>query len=191
MSRPLAVLFLSLIAWTTEVCALTLTDEEQKWLEDHPQLRLGIDASWPPFEFRNQEGLYTGLAADYVELIEERLGVTIKPVEPYSWSNVLDMAKNDKVDWLPGIMSTPERQKSLAFTRPYLDFPIVILAHKGGAAPQNIKDLQASKLRRLKTMHHMNCCKTQHLDLNIVALGRNMRLTIIAEGVETQANRIY
>ena len=150
MSRPLAVLFLSLIAWTTEVCALTLTDEEQKWLEDHPQLRLGIDASWPPFEFRNQEGLYTGLAADYVELIEERLGVTIKPVEPYSWSNVLDMAKNDKVDWLPGIMSTPERQKSLALTRPYLDFPIVILAHKGGAAPQNIKDLQASKLRRLK-----------------------------------------
>jgi ABC-type amino acid transport substrate-binding protein len=30
-------------------------------------------------------------------------------------------------------MSTPERQSYLAFTRPYLDFPIVILAHKGGA----------------------------------------------------------
>lgn len=170
MSRPLAVLFLSLIAWTTEVCALTLTDEEQKWLEDHPQLRLGIDATWPPFEFRNQEGLYTGLAADYAELIEERLGVTIKPVEPYSWSNVLEMAKNDKVDWLPGIMSTPERQKSLAFTRPYLDFPIVILAHKGGAAPQNIKDLYGLKVAVVENYAPHELLQTQHPDLNIVAL---------------------
>ncbi len=170
MSRSLAVLFLSLIAWTTEVCALTLTDEEQQWLEDHPQLRLGIDATWPPFEFRNQEGLYTGLAADYVELIEERLGVTIKPVEPYSWSNVLEMAKNDKVDWLPGIMSTPERQKSLAFTRPYLDFPIVILAHKGGAAPQNIKDLYGLKVAVVENYAPHELLQTQHPDLNIVAL---------------------
>ena len=170
MSRPLAVLFLSLIAWTTEVCALTLTDEEQQWLEDHPQLRLGIDATWPPFEFRNQEGLYTGLAADYAELIEERLGVTIKPVEPYSWSNVLEMAKNDKVDWLPGIMSTPERQKSLAFTRPYLDFPIVILAHKGGAAPQNIKDLYGLKVAVVENYAPHELLQTQHPDLNIVAL---------------------
>ena len=170
MSRSLAVLFLSLIAWTTEVCALTLTDEEQQFLEDHPQLRLGIDATWPPFEFRNQEGLYTGLAADYVELIEERLGVTIKPVEPYSWSNVLEMAKNDKVDWLPGIMSTPERQKSLAFTRPYLDFPIVILAHKGGAAPQNIKDLYGLKVAVVENYAPHELLQTQHPDLNIVAL---------------------
>ena len=170
MSRSLAVLFLSLIAWTTEVCALTLTDEEQQWLEDHPQLRLGIDATWPPFEFRNQEGLYTGLAADYVELIEERLGVTIKPVEPYSWSNVLEMAKNDKVDWLPGIMSTPERQQSLAFTRPYLDFPIVILAHKGGAAPQNIKDLYGLKVAVVENYAPHELLQTQHPDLNIVAL---------------------
>ena len=170
MPRSLAVLFLSLIAWTTEVCAFTLTDEEQQWLEDHPQLRLGIDATWPPFEFRNQEGVYTGLAADYVELIEERLGVTIKPIEPYSWSNVLEMAKTDKVDWLPGIMSTPERQKSLAFTRPYLDFPIVILAHKGGAAPKNIKELYGLKVAVVENYAPHELLQAQHPDLNIVAL---------------------
>jgi ABC-type amino acid transport substrate-binding protein len=46
---------------------------------------------------------------------------------------VLEQARNNQLDLLPGIMSTPERQSYLAFTRPYLDFPIVILAHEGGA----------------------------------------------------------
>jgi ABC-type amino acid transport substrate-binding protein len=50
-----------------------LTDEERSWLAAHPQLRLGVDASWPPFEFRDQEGRYQGLAADYIALIRRRL----------------------------------------------------------------------------------------------------------------------
>ena len=170
MPRSLAALFLSFIAWTTDVGALTLTDEEQHWLDDHPQLRLGIDATWPPFEFRNQDGRYTGLAADYVALIEERLGIATQPVEPYSWGNVLEMAKANKVDWLPGIMSTPERQKSLAFTRPYLDFPIVILAHKGGPAPHSIKELYGLKVAVVEDYAPHELLQAQHPDLNIVAL---------------------
>ncbi len=170
MPRSLAVLFLSFIAWTTEVGALTLTDEEQHWLNDHPQLRLGIDASWPPFEFRDQDGLYTGLAADYVALIEKRLGVTIKPVEPHSWTHVLEMAKAKEIDWLSGIMSTPERQKSLAFTRPYLDFPIVILAHTDGPAPHSIKELYGLKVAVVENYAPHELLQAQHPDLNIVAL---------------------
>ena len=104
MPRLIAPLCLLFIAWTATANALTLTDEERQWLDNHPELRLGIDATWPPFEFRDDKGLYTGLAADYVQLIKDRLGVTIKPVEPYSWSNVLTLAKEGNLDWLPGIM---------------------------------------------------------------------------------------
>ncbi|NER62060.1 transporter substrate-binding domain-containing protein, partial [Pseudomonas sp. MAFF212428] len=67
--------------------------------------------------------------------IQERLGTQFTPIEPVSWSAVLEQARHNKLDLLPGIMSTPERQSYLAFTRPYLDFPIVILAHEGGPGP--------------------------------------------------------
>ena len=170
MPRLPATLLLLLIAFSTAANALTLTDEERQWLDKHPELRLGVDASWPPFEFRDEKGLYTGLAADYVELIKNRLGVSIKPVEPYDWSSVLELAKEGSLDWLPGIMSTPERQKTLAFTRPYLDFPIVILAHKGGPAPKNIDELYGLKIAVVENYAPHELLHAQHPDLNLVAL---------------------
>lgn len=165
-----AILLLLLILWNTTAGALTLTDEEKAWLAAHPQLSLGVDASWPPFEFRDQEGRYQGLAADYIATIQQRLGVTLKPVEPSSWTEVLAQARESRIDLLPGIMSTPERQGYLAFTRPYLDFPIVILAHKGGAQPRNLEDLYGLKIAVVENYAPHELLRTHHPDLNLVAL---------------------
>ena len=170
MSRLLATLLLSLLVWTSGAQALTFTDEEQQWLKEHPELLLGIDTTWPPFEFRNAQGIYTGLAADYVKLITNQLGVSVKQVAASNWSEVLEQTKDGKLDWLPGIMSTPERQKRLAFTRPYLDFPIVILAHKGGATPKNIQELYGLRVGVIENYAPHELLRTQHPDLNIVAL---------------------
>lgn len=158
MPRLPAVLLLSLLTWTATAGALTLSDDERGWLADHQELRLGVDASWPPFEYRDDEGRYQGLAADYVRLIQDRLGVRVKLIEPENWSAVLEQARNNQLDLLPGIMSTPERQGYMAFTRPYLDFPIVILAHEGGAKPRTLKDLYGLKIAVVENYAPMNCC---------------------------------
>jgi len=116
---PTVLFLLSLLTWTATAGALTLTDEERSWLAAHPDLRLGVDASWPPFEFRDDQGRYQGLAADYIDRIRQRLAIKLTPIEPVSWTVVLEQAKQAKLDLLPGIMSTPERQTYLSFTRPY------------------------------------------------------------------------
>jgi diguanylate cyclase (GGDEF)-like protein/PAS domain S-box-containing protein len=170
MPKMPAILLLILSIWSATAGALTLTDEEKAWLSEHPQLRLGVDASWPPFEFRDQEGHYQGLAADYIALIQERLGVTLKPIEPTNWSQVLEQARHNQLDLLPGIMSTPERQNYLSFTRPYLDFPIVILAHEGGPQPRTLKDLYGLKIAVVQDYAPHELLRTHHPDLNLVAL---------------------
>ncbi|HSX69413.1 MAG TPA: transporter substrate-binding domain-containing protein, partial [Pseudomonas sp.] len=146
MSRLLAILLSCLACWACPAAALELSSDEQAWLAEHPQLHLGIDASWPPFEFRDDEGRYSGLSAAYVELIEKRLQVRMLPVEPSSWSEVLTRARAGRLDLLPGVMSTPERQRDLAFTRPYLDFPIVILARLDGPQPRRLEQLYGLKV---------------------------------------------
>ncbi|POA53215.1 MULTISPECIES: bifunctional diguanylate cyclase/phosphodiesterase [Pseudomonas] len=170
MPRLSAMLLLALLTWTATAGALTLTDEERSWLKSHPELRLGVDASWPPFEYRDEEGRYQGLAADYIQLIQERLSISLKPVEPASWTAVLEDARQGKLDLLPGIMSTPERQSYMAFTRPYLDFPIVILAHKGGAQPRNLEDLYGLKVAVVENYAPHELLRSHHPDLNLVAL---------------------
>ncbi|AZE91624.1 bifunctional diguanylate cyclase/phosphodiesterase [Pseudomonas orientalis] len=170
MPRLPTVILLSLLTWTATAGALTLTDDERSWLTDHQELRLGVDASWPPFEYRDENGRYQGLAADYVRLIQDRLGVRVKLIEPVNWTAVLEQARNNQLDLLPGIMSTPERQSFLAFTRPYLDFPIVILAHEGGAKPRNLKDLYGLKIAVVENYAPHELLRTHHPDLNLVAM---------------------
>ena len=77
MPRLLAILLSCLALLATPATAIELSPEEQAWLQNHRQLSLGIDASWPPFEFRDSQGHYQGLAAGYVRLLEERLQIKL------------------------------------------------------------------------------------------------------------------
>ena len=54
---------------------LGLTNAEKSWLKEHAVIRLASDISWPPFEWINSEMEYQGIAADYVKLIEKKLGI--------------------------------------------------------------------------------------------------------------------
>jgi len=170
MPRLSALLLFSLLTWTATAGALNLTDDERDWLKAHPQLRLGVDASWPPFEFKGEGGAYQGLTTDYIHLIEERLDIKLNPIEPVNWTEVLQQAKAGQIDLLPGIMSTPERQAYLSFTRPYLDFPIVILAHEGGANPHNMKELYGLKIAVVENYAPHELLRSHHPDLNLVAM---------------------
>ncbi|WP_044871246.1 bifunctional diguanylate cyclase/phosphodiesterase [Pseudomonas sp. LFM046] len=169
MARARALLMLLLALWTLSAGALTLTPQEQAWLDQHGDLRLGIDASWPPFEFRDLQGNHRGLAADYITLIRQRLDVKLTPVEPSSWSEVLQRAQTGDLDLLPGIMSTPERQRYLLFTRPYLDFPIVILSRTEGSQPANIKDLYGLRVGVVADYAPQELLRSQHPDLSLQA----------------------
>ncbi|MCO6058714.1 EAL domain-containing protein [Pseudomonas sp. MOB-449] len=167
MARARALLMLWLALWTFPAGALTLTPEEQSWLASHGEFRLGIDASWPPFEFRDDQGRHQGLAADYIDLIRQRLDLKLTPVEPSSWSEVLQRARNGDLDLLPGIMSTPERQQYLLFTRPYLDFPIVILSQTRGPQPSKVESLYGLRVGVVSDYAPHELLRTQHPDLSL------------------------
>jgi diguanylate cyclase (GGDEF)-like protein/PAS domain S-box-containing protein len=168
MARLSAILLLCLAFWIPTSGALTLTQAEQDWLQAHPTLRLGTDAAWPPFEFRDTQGRYQGLAADYARLIEDRLNIRLEPIDPGSWGEVLKRAKRNEIDLLPGIMSTPERQDYLSFTRPYLDFPIVILAREDGPRPKTLKDLYGLKVVVVDSYAPHELLHTHNPDLNLL-----------------------
>lgn len=171
MQRLQAVLLLCLACcWPGLATALTLSPEERAWLAEHPELRLGIGTSWPPFEFRDAQGHYQGLAANYIALLQERLRVSMTPVEPRSRTQVLEQARAGRLDLLPGIMATPERQEYLTFTRPYLDFPIIILARKNGPLPKRIDELYGLKVAVVDHYAPHELLVARHPDLTLLPL---------------------
>ncbi|MGN7614509.1 transporter substrate-binding domain-containing protein [Magnetococcales bacterium HHB-1] len=54
---------------------LKLTEEERQWLAEHPVIRVGIDPGYPPFEFLDKMGVYSGLGSEYLDLLASLLGI--------------------------------------------------------------------------------------------------------------------
>ncbi|MES9900676.1 MAG: transporter substrate-binding domain-containing protein [Sedimenticola sp.] len=105
---------------------IDLTQEEQAWLDEHPIIRLGSSVNWPPIGFV-KDGKYTGVAADYMKRIAELLNVRIEPSKLPSWKETVDAIRAGELDMLDVARDTPQRRDFLSFTRPYLDFPLVIV----------------------------------------------------------------
>jgi PAS domain S-box-containing protein len=126
--------------------SITLTNEEQKWLAQHPDLRLGVDPAWPPFEFFDITRVYSGIASDYVRFLNQKLNINMVPVQDLSWSQVMEKARAGEIDILPCVLKTPERSKFLRFTKPYLSFPMVILTREDAAFISGVQDFEDNKV---------------------------------------------
>ena len=121
---------------------LDLTPEELQWVKDHPVIHLGVDPEFAPFEFIDDSGAYRGLAADYLELLADSLGLEFKVAAGLTWSEAVERAKNRELDALPCVGQTEERKKHFLFTKPYLSFPRVVYSRRGGPQPKSMADLE-------------------------------------------------
>jgi len=121
--------------------AVRLTEVEKAWLAEHPEIRLGVDPNYPPFDFIGEDGKYSGIASDYVRLVNERLGTEMKVVSGLSWPEVVDAAKHRRLDVLPAAFRSADREAHLSFTRPYATFPIVILTRQDYPFVAGLNDL--------------------------------------------------
>ena len=77
---------------------LELTAVERDWLAGHPDIRLGVDPAWEPFEFYDSRGRYSGMAAEYMALLGDALGVSFTPAPGLSWSQVMDATRRGNLD---------------------------------------------------------------------------------------------
>ncbi len=119
---------------------------EQVWLRAHPVLRVGIHADFAPFEWLDDKGNYVGLSADYMALIADYLGIKIEVVAGKDWPDVFNKAKAGEIDVLANASQTPDRQRYLSFSEPYLNYPIVIIDNGKGAYVGDLRQLSGKRI---------------------------------------------
>jgi len=110
-----------------------LSADVQQWLTEHPVIRVGIDRDFAPYEWINEQGEYVGLAAEYIRLLEQRLGVSFEIVHDKPWHEIMAMSKRGEIDMLSCLNRTDSREQHLDFTAPYVSNPVVIVnANRNG-----------------------------------------------------------
>lgn len=122
-----------------------LTAEEEAWLAEHKELRLGIDTNWAPFEQLDSLGNYAGIAADYVKTLQGLLGVEMQPLFGLTWQEARDMVGRKELDVIACIAPGTEEQ-SLLLSKPYFTSQFVVITREDAAFISEAADLEGKSV---------------------------------------------
>ena len=175
-----------------------LTSAETEWLATLPvPVRRGADPAWPPFEFRDKQGVYAGMCQDYTNIIVERLHLQLKLVPGLDWNEVLDGIRKKELDIISCISMTPERETYLAFTKPFITSPQVIFTREDYPYISGLKGLQGKSVAAVKGYSITDILARDYPRLKLVLMDNTLEaLHAVAVGqadafVDTLAVGIY
>jgi len=105
---------------------IDFTAQERAYLQKKKAITMCIDPKWMPYEGFDDKGKYVGISADFFKIFQQEIGIAIKVLHTQSWQESLKYAKERKCDILSLAVKTPEREKYMNFTEPYLNMPLVM-----------------------------------------------------------------
>jgi ABC-type amino acid transport substrate-binding protein len=129
---------------------ITLSESEQQWLEEHPVIRLGVDPAWPPFDFIDRQGVHRGMAADFLQLLAQRLGISAEMVPDIGWNQALEQARDRSIDLVSLSKGTPERLEFLTYTDVVTSVPWSIVTQKDYKEIKGLNDLAGLEVALVK-----------------------------------------
>lgn len=131
---------------SAEPTTVSLTEEERSFIMEHPTINLGVDPSFIPYEFFDDDGQYKGIAADYIKLINERTGLNMVVTNGLTWTQAYERAVNKELDVLPCVVKTTERSKYFLFSDSYIAFQRVIFINNNNTSIKSFNDLMDIKV---------------------------------------------
>lgn len=125
---------------------INFTQAEKDWLQAHPEIRLSPDPDFLPIEYIDKSGKYGGIAADYISLLQKKLGIEFKVLKFKNWSEVLEKTKSKESDMWGAATPTPQRREYMLFTKPFVELPAVIIVRKQVDRTLTLDDLKGMKV---------------------------------------------
>ncbi|WP_025113160.1 transporter substrate-binding domain-containing protein [Pseudomonas sp. H1h] len=121
---------------------LQLTDHEEQWLKQHPVLRVVVNEAFAPMTFFDSDGNLRGITADLLELLRLRTGMRFELVRSRSDGDMIEQINQHQADLIAALLPTPQREKTLQFSRPYLENSFVLLTRKSADSPTHPTQLK-------------------------------------------------
>ena len=125
---------------------LQLSQREERWIKDHPVVKVVINETFAPLTFADSDGQLRGMTADLLELIRLRTGLRLEFQNTRNVNQMIEQVENGNADIIAAISPSREREAKLNFSRPYLQNSYVLLTRKEPGAPSSLEQLAGKKL---------------------------------------------
>ena len=135
------VLAVSSIACGAE-SLIELTPAEKTYIAQASTIKMCVDPDWVPFERINPQGQHEGIAADLVQIVAQRVGLTIELLPVNNWEESLAASMAKRCQVMSFLNQTPARDAWLSFTDPIFFDPNVIVTREEHGFIGDLKGLK-------------------------------------------------
>ena len=125
---------------------LTFTAAEQRWLADHPRLKVAIVDTFLPFSFSDEKDDFRGISAELLAKVSLRTGLRFDVVHTGSVEELVSKVISGQADMIGAIVPSASRENALRFTRPYLNNPYVLVSRKEEGSPLTLDSMSGKRL---------------------------------------------
>ena len=148
MKKLLTVLVVALCLSTAlfaQAASETGVDNSLQKVLDAGKFVLGLDDSFPPMGYRDENNEIVGYDIDLAKEVSKRLGVEFV-AQPIDWNAKEQELNTGNIDCIwNGFTVTPEREKQMAFSAPYLNNAQVVVV-KGDSPVTKLADLKGANV---------------------------------------------
>lgn len=120
-------------------------DNSLKTVMDKKTFVMGLDDSFPPMGFRDENNEIVGYDVDLAREVTKRMGVELA-LQPIDWNAKEQELNTGKIDCIwNGFTITPERANALTFTKPYVKNAQVVVV-RSNSSFKTLADLAGSSV---------------------------------------------
>jgi len=146
--KKLIILVLVILIVAGIIVAFNLKQTKENSLEkilEKGNLILGLDDSFPPMGFRNEDNEIVGFDIDVAKEVCKRLNIELK-IQPISWDAKEQELNSYNIDCIwNGMSITEEREKIMSLSNAYLKNNMSFVV-KNGSNILSLKDLEGKKV---------------------------------------------
>jgi signal transduction histidine kinase/DNA-binding response OmpR family regulator len=125
---------------------IDLTPAEKAWLQDHPVIRIGAETNYAPYEFTDSRGHFTGVVADYLDILKRRLDLRFEVHPLLDFASVQDKLMKRELDLVMAVTRASDREDFLLFTKPYIHYVNVIVTRDDFGFVSGLRDFADTRV---------------------------------------------
>ncbi len=158
------------------------TQEEKNWIAKHKRVKLGAHKKWIPYDYEDDFGNYSGIAADILKIISKKSGLKFDVV-PDKWEETLHKFATHELDGLTAVIENKDEKADFLYTVPYIESPTVVVTQYRRDDISDVNDLKNKTIVINKKAYFKEWLKKNYPTMNLILLNSNVAaLKAVASG---------
>ena len=170
------------VIWHEETKTIDINNFDNSWeyIKNKAELIVGLEDTFVPMGFRNEDGELIGFDIDLAKAVAEKLGIKLK-FQPIEWSAKELELEAKRIDCIwNGMSVTLSRLDNLSATEPYIKTRAVFMGENADEIT-GLDDLKGKKIGLLKNSYEeevlKDCDEYKNLESNIIFVDSSEELT--------------